>query len=285
MIPLLYIILCVVWGSSWTAVKIGLQDAPPIWSSGLRITIAGLILLIYNLAARNSFPRGWRQKWKVAWPGILMFGCSYFMVYWGMQYISSALGSILFAAFPFFIIIFIATIFKYEKITLLSIIGVLIGFSGIIIIFAGPINMDNSALFGAVLLVLATSASAYSTVHIKVYLGDQPILPMITMQMILGGVLTLIVALATEDLGRFNATFASVGSILYLATFGTILTFVGYYWLLRKISTVTLSLMTFISPIVAVFLGYLILNESLTTQDFIGSALVLTGVILTGTRK
>jgi drug/metabolite transporter (DMT)-like permease len=280
----LFIILCIVWGSTWTAIKLGLQDAPPIWSSGMRITLAGFILLAYNYLKGNSYPAGWREKWRVAWLGILMYGLSYFLVYWAVQYISSALASILFASFPFFIIIYVPIFIKDEKNTLKSIIGVITGFIGIIIIFAGPISLDSNTLTGAALVIIATASSAYCTVHIKAFLRDQPIFPMMAMQMTIGGVLTLIVAALTEDLARFNVTALSVGSIVYLATFGSVLTFGGYYWLLTRINTLKLSLIAFITPIIAILLGYMILDEVLTVQDGIGSALVLAGVLLAGTR-
>jgi drug/metabolite transporter (DMT)-like permease len=267
------------------AIKLGIQGAPPIWASGLRMILAGLILLIYNRLAGNSYPLGWRQKWRVAWLGILMYGFSYILVYIGAQYISSALLSILFACFPFFIIIYVPFFIRSEKNSPKSLIGVLIGFSGIVMIFAGPINLDTNALIGAVLVIAATAVSAYCTVHIKAFLKDQPIFPMMAMQMTLGGLLSLVVALLTEDLSRFHLTTASVGSILYLATFGSILTFAGYFWLLPRMNTLKLSLIAFITPIIAIFLGYVFLDEILTNQDYIGSGLVLTGVLLAQSKK
>ncbi|MCP4566308.1 MAG: EamA family transporter [FCB group bacterium] len=285
MAAIVYIFLCIAWGSTWTAIKIGLQDAPPFYAAGIRMLLAGFILLVYNHFAGNRYPEGAAEKWKVAWPGILMYGASYALVYFGNQYVSSSLASILFAVFPFFVIILVSFLVKSEKVTKRALVGMVIGFAGLVIIFNGPISLNTNSIFGGGLIVVATLCSAYATVHIRAYLNDRPIFPMIAMQMILGGSLMLIVAIMVEDFSTFRLTSVTVGSILYLAVIGSILTFSGYYWLLRRIATVKASLIAFVTPIIAIFLGYLILNEQLSRQDYLGSALVLFGVLLANIKK
>ena len=169
---------------------------------------------------------------------------------------------------------------KSEKVTLKALDGITIGFAGIIFIFNGPISLDADSIFGAILIITATMCSAYATVHIRAYLNDRPIFPMIAMQMLLGSFLMLTVAALTENLADIRPTATAIGSILYLAVIGTIFTFSGYYWLLRRIATVKVSFIALVTPIIAIYLGYLILNEKLTTQDFAGTALVLGGVLL-----
>lgn len=274
-----------VWGSTWLAIKIGLQDAPPVWSAAVRMLLAGLILLLYTNLAGKSFPDGFRNKWRVAWPGLIIYGMAYALVYIGMQRISSAMSSILFAGFPFFIAILVAILVKSEKIGLRPMIGIVIGFAGIVVIFAGPVSLDGSSLVGAALVVASAALSAYGTVHVKAFLQDQPVIVMMALQMTLGGLFLILAAGLFEPLARFDITAVSIGSILYLTLFGSIFAFAGYFWLLKRMPTLTLSLIAFITPIVAIILGYIVLDETFSIQDYIGTVLVLVGVLVARQRQ
>lgn len=281
----LYLLLCLIWGSTWVAIKIGLQDAPPAWSASARMLLGGLILLLYTNLAGQSFPRGAKEKWRVAWPGLMIYGLAYALVYAGIERISAALSSILFASFPFFIAIFVAILVKSEKISPRTLTGVIIGFSGIVVIFAGPVSLDRSSIIGSLLVLVSTVLSAYGTVHIRAFLRDQPVLVMMALQMTLGGILLTLIAVLFEPISQFKLTVASVGSILYLTLFGTIIAFAGYFWLLKRMPTLTLSLIAFITPLTAIFLGYIFLDEMLSVQDYVGSGLVLAGVLLARQRR
>jgi len=282
---LLYTLLCLVWGSTWLAIKIGLQDAPPVWSAAIRMLLAGLILLLYTNLAGKSYPDGIRNKWRVAWPGLVIYGMAYALVYVGMQRISSAMSSILFAAFPFFIAILVAILVKSEKISLRALIGIIVGFAGIVVIFAGPVSLDGSSMVGAALVIASAILSAYGTVHVKAFLQDQPVIVMMALQMTLGGLLLTLAAVAFEPLARFEITAVSIGSILYLTLFGSIFAFAGYFWLLKRMPALTLSLIAFITPIVAIILGCIVLDETFSIQDYIGTVLVLGGVMLARQRQ
>ncbi|MCX6833396.1 MAG: DMT family transporter, partial [candidate division Zixibacteria bacterium] len=100
---LTYIMLCLIWGSTWLAIKLGLEDAPPIWSAALRFILAAVLLYGINHVAKQRYPIGWRNKWRVAWPGTFTFFGAYALTYMGENHITSALAAILFAVFPFFV--------------------------------------------------------------------------------------------------------------------------------------------------------------------------------------
>jgi len=279
MMALVYIALCLIWGSTWGAIKIGLQDAPPLWSAAVRIMLAGIILAIYNLMAGNRYPSGWKRRLRVAWPGLFTFALSYLLVYAGNQHVSSALASIMFATFPFFVLMLVPVVVKTERVAPRSIIGALIGFGGIVVIFAGPLSLNADAFWGAGLIVLGTAFAAYGTAFVKGYLADEPVAPMLALQMSASGLIMLLAAALFDDLSGLRWSAVSIGSILYLAVFGSVLTFGGYFWLLKKISAVRISMIALVTPLIAIFLGYLALGEALTGWDYVGSALVLGGVL------
>lgn len=282
---LVFIFLCLIWGSTWMAIKIGLSDAPPIWSAGIRIVLSAFILLAYNKIAGLAYPAGWKNKLRVIWVGALIYGASYIFVYIGTRRIDSSLAAIIFAAFPFFTALMVPIFVKTEQVTGRAILGMLVGFLGIVLVFNGPIALTAETLVGGSLIILSTLVSAYGLVHIKAYLHDEPILPMMGLQMTLGGAIIVVAALFFEDITTFRFTTATVGSILYLAIFGTLLTFGGYWWLLKKIGAIRISLIAFVTPIVAVFLGWIFLGEQLAFIDYVGAGLVLGGVLLVNLRQ
>lgn len=282
---LIYAALCLIWGSTWVAIKIGLDDAPPMWSVAFRFLVAAALLLAYNAINHTKYPAGWKEKWKVAWPGLFTYVGSYSFTYLGTQYIPSALASILFAVFPFFVLLLMPLMIKDERVTLKAILGTVVGFLGIVVIFLEPVEWSENALLGMIFLLLSPLAAALGTVSIKKWLRDEPVIPMITLQMALGSVLLTLMALFFEDITRFQITAKSVGSVVFLAVLGSIFTFAGYYWLLQRVRLVTMSMVALIAPLVAVYMGWLVLGEVLSVRDYIGAALVLSGVAVVTLRR
>ena len=260
------------------AIKIGLADAPPIWSAALRFILAVAILVTINLVTRQKYPQGWRNKWRVAWPGIFTYLGSYSFTYLGSQYISSALASILFAVFPFMVMGLMTLMLKSERITLRAVVGVVLGFAGVVLIFLEPMDYGSYAAFGMLMMLLSPLAAAVGTVSIKAYLKDEDVFPMVTLQMTLGAILLTITATLVEDITMFKVTTASIGAMIFLATFGSVVSFTSYYWLLKRLPILTMSMVALITPLVAMCLGYFVLDELLTIQDYIGAALGLAGV-------
>ena len=282
---LLYALLCLIWGSTWTAIKIGLTDSPPLWSAAFRFLLATIILLILNALAGRRYPQGWRRKWQVAWPGMFTFFGSYSLTYLGSQFISSALASILFSVMPFFVLALMPFMVKDERVDIMSLLGVVVGFAGVVLVFAEPIQLGNKALFGMILLVLSPLCAALGSVSVKAFLPEEPVFPMITLQMGLGALLITICALLSEPLAGFRFTAKSVGTILYLSVLGSIVAFGGYFWLFKRIRLVVMSLVALITPVLAIFVGYLLLDELLKPIDYVGAALVLIGVLIVNLKQ
>ena len=274
-----YIFLCLIWGTTWLATKFGLQDMPAIWSGAIRMALASVILLAYNQIAHNAYPVGWKRRWYVARPGAIIFAASYIFTYSGMQYISSSLAAILFSAMPFTVALLAHFYLPDEKMTRRKLIGLIIGFAGIVVVFDGPIALTHDTLLGGGLVVVSTFIAAAALVYIKTTLPDEPIMPMISLQMIVGAVVMTIAALVLEDFSHLHFTKTAIGSVAYLAIFGSVIAFGGYFWLLRKIGALQVSLIAFVTPIVAVFIGAFA-GDRLAANEFLGAALVLGGVLL-----
>ena len=273
--------ISIIWGSTWLAIKIGVAETPPFLASGLRFLIASCILYAIIRARGLKIVLTPDAKKLYTAMGILSFFIPFALVYWAEQYIPSSLSSILFAAFPFWVAIFVHFFLRTETIDIFKAAGIALGFLGVLLIFWGDFNINNVlAALGMGALVVSTMMQAYALTIVK-RLG-QPISPFVMnfVGMSMATVALLILSALTEPWGGIHWTATAVGSILYLACFGSVVTFVTYYWLLKRIQAVYLSLTSFINPIVAVFLGALVLGEALEPMVFVGAALVLAGILL-----
>ncbi|MBN2227180.1 MAG: EamA family transporter [candidate division Zixibacteria bacterium] len=277
---LIYIMLCLIWGSTWLAIKIGLEDSPPLWSAGLRFVIAAIILFIINSIKRVPYPRDWKTIRTVAFPGIFMYSLSYMLVYWGETHIGSAMMAVLYTTFPFFVAAFAAIMLKDERLSPLAWGGLVIGFGGVIVIFFDSLNISQLAFGGTVAGVASSASSAFATVYIRAKLRETPIRMMASLQITLGAILIIIFAALLEPPTAFRVTTKSVSALLYLSVFGTVIAFLAYYWLLRRMHAVTVSLMTFFIPVIAIALGYAVRAETFSYLAVVGTVLILAGVVL-----
>jgi drug/metabolite transporter (DMT)-like permease len=277
---LAYSALCFIWGSTWIAIRYGLESLTPIFSAGVRFSFASFFIFI--LMRIKSIPL---QTDKVAIRLYLLMGFFSFvipfgLVYWAQQFVPSGMAAVLFAVYPFWVVIFSYIRISGDDIGFFKIFGTVLGFAGIVIIFSDSFAGDiSNYLIGMFAVVLSGIMQAWIAVSIKKYGHHLHPLSMNFIPMVIAGISMLIIALFTEDLSNLKFNQNAYLSILYLSFFGSVVTFTSFYWLIKRVNLVILSLVAFITPVVALVLGYFIYNEVLTTQHFIGAALVLTGVL------
>ena len=167
-----------------------------------------------------------------------------------------------------------------ETADVFKIIGIIVGFTGIVIIFSDSFSGDiTSYLLGMIAIVLSATMQAGIAVTIKKQGKHLNPLAMNLVPMLIAGVSMIIISFLIEDLSRIRFDMNAVISIIYLAFFGSVITFTSYYWLMKRINIVILSFMAFITPIIALFLGYLVYDEELSIHHFIGSSFVLIGIL------
>ena len=207
------------------------------------------------------------------------------LVYWAEQFVPTGLTSVLFAIFPFWVIIFSRIAFPSEKIGMYKFFGVLLGFIGIAIIFQDELSFDfgNSTL-GILAVILSATIQGGVAVVVKKYGKEINPVSINLIPLLITGIVLIPVGLIFEDRSRLAFSYNALFSILYLSTVGTVIVFTIYYWLMKKINVVILSLSTFITPIIAILLGWFFLNEKLNTNHIIGSSLVLMGILFANFR-
>ena len=277
---IVWLILCGIWGSTWLFIKLGLADLPPFTFAGIRFVLASLILALMIFARGVRWPRT-RFDWVlIAVSGALQFALNYGLVFWGEQHISSGLAAVLQSTFPVFGFLIAHMYLPYERITTAKLIGVLLGFSGVVVIFSDQLSIaGRMALLGSVALVASAFFGSYSNVLVKAY--GQKIDPQVLAagQMICGFPPLLILGLLTEgNPFRFHWTLMAVVSLAYLVIVGSVVAFALYYWLVRHMDVTNTMLIALVTPVVAVVLGMIVLHEKLNWRLFAGGACIISGI-------
>lgn len=280
-----YIVICLLWGSTWLAIKIGLDTVTPILSAGIRFIIAtGFIysLMRYKGVKVQTDPVAIKLYLIL---GFFSYVIPFGLVYWAEQHIESALASLIFGFFPFSTIIFSKFLMKDYVLGPYKLASVFIGFIGVFLIFSENLSFDFTDDFiGSLAVILSASMQGWIAATMKKEGGHLNPVSMNLVPIAIAGITMTAYGLLFEDLSIVTFSTNSILAILYLAFFGTLVTFTVYYWLLKQIDVVLLSLSSFITPIVSVILGYLILNERLSAQVLTGGGLVLFGIVVSNFR-
>lgn len=284
---LVWLLLCGIWGSTWLFIKIGLDDLPPFTFAGIRFVISCAILFSLIAVRRIPLPRR-RNDWVLlAVTGLLTFSVNYGLVFWGEQYISSGLAAVLQSTMPAFGLLLAHLYLPKERMTALRIVGVVMGIVGVGVIFSNQLSVSGPrALVGSAALVLSALSGAYSNVLVKA--KAKHLDPSVTAagQMLFGLVPLLALGFLLEGNPlQFHWTQRALISVLYLAIVGTVIAFVLYYWLIQHMDVTNTLLISLITPVVAVILGMLVLNEQLTWRTLAGGAMIISGIGLIVVRR
>ena len=275
-----YILLCLLWGSTWMVIRASLESLTPYISIGARFIMASFFILIFMKLRGVSLHRDKESIQLYVLMGFLSFVIPFGLVYWAEQFVPSGLASVLFGVYPFFVALFSFFRIPDESIGIIKIIGMSLGFIGITVIFSDSFTTDLSNLFiGMVAVALSGVIQAWMAVTIKKSGRHLNPLSMNLIPMFIAGISGILIGLMLEDLSKIKIDNTAILSVLYLAFFGSVVTFTSFYWLMKKINVVLLSLIAFITPIVALILGWIFYNETLTTQHIIGSIMVLIGLL------
>jgi drug/metabolite transporter (DMT)-like permease len=272
--------LGLIWGGTWLFIKIGLADVPPFTFAALRFFLAAVPLLVLVRVRRTPLPRK-RADWVLTVAtGLLGFTVGYGLVFWGEQHIPAGLTAILFTTYPLFGMVFAHFMVPGETITLKRLAGVVLGITGVALIFGEQITLGSLAtVLGSLAVVVSAACAALSSVLIKARGGHLDPVFLSVAQILVGAVPLLAAGLLLEGNPRsLHWTTMAVVSLGYLAFFGSSLAFVLWYWLIRAIKVTTAQLLPFVNTLVAVILGAVVLDEELGWRALAGGAAILLGL-------
>jgi drug/metabolite transporter (DMT)-like permease len=275
----LYGLLVLIWSSTWVAIKIGLEDVPPLLSAGTRFAIAGVGLL---LLARAMGRRMRTDAKLAAILALLPFAATYGLIYWGEQYVPSGLAAVLFGVMPLYSASIASVALDNEPLSPRLIAGIAVAISGLALAFGESLALGDAkwALLAATACAIAPLAAAIGNVSIKRRGGRLDPIVLNGWAMLGGGALLLATSAPIEDWGTAALTANSVGSIAYLAVIGSAVPFVTLTRLLRELPAVTMSYITLLLPFGALAFGAALYDERVTPAAVGGAALVASGLVI-----
>jgi drug/metabolite transporter (DMT)-like permease len=281
-VPLAWLTLCVVWSSTWLAIKVGLRDLPPISFVAIRFLIAIIVLLAVSIGRTRLLPLRRNDYLILALTGILMFAVNYTLLFWAELHVSSGLAAVLQATIPIFGMFFAHWMLPDEPLRLQRLAGALIALGGVTVIcgrllgFNGPL-----AFWGGVGVVIGGASAAFANVVVKARSIQIAPAMLAAWQMIFGIAPLLVLGFAVDgNPARFHWTATATFCLLYLAIVGSALTFLLLYWLMPRLTVAQLQSISLITPPGAVMLGWLLGGETFPVSSLFGAGLVLTGVWL-----
>jgi len=281
-----WVIVCVVWGTTYLAIRIALESIPPLLMAAIRWIAAGSILI---LALKL---RGQRLPGPRAWPaltllGVLLLGFGNGAVVWAEQTVASGLTAVLVATVPFWMVGIEAMTPGGDPITLRRLAGLVIGFLGIVLLVWPEIRVGSGGT-GFLVGVVATQVaavgwavgSAYARRRGRTSAEQENVLATAAFEMLFGGGVLLVAAFALQETSRLAFTTRTAGALAYLTGVGAIAGFTAYAYALKHLPMATVSLYAYVNPLIAVVLGTVILREPFSARMGVAAAVVLAGMAL-----
>jgi len=284
---LVWLLLCLIWGSTWLFIKLGLDDLPPFTFAGIRFVIASAILFAIIKARRLSLPRTHADWILLAVTGVLSFSLNYGLLFWGEQYISSGLAALLQATIPAFGLVFAHFYLPGERMTPEKIFGIVMEVAGVGVVFSNQLSVAGPrALAGCAALVVGSACAAAANVLVKKDGAKLDPAILAGGQMVFGLIPLLVIGIPLEGNPlQFHWTRMAIISLFYLAIVGSVAAFLLYYWLVQHMDVTKTMLVALVTPVIAVTLGVVVLHEELNWRTFAGGAMIISGIGLIVLRK
>ena len=276
-----YLIVCIVWGSTYLAIRVGVEHLPPFLFAGVRFVIAGVVLAAIARWLGESFPIR-RQDWKtLVITGVLFLTSGNGLVVWAEQYLDAGTASIYVVTVAIWAACFDALIPGGKtRLSWALAGGLALGLFGTVILTgATPDKLLHTDLRGPLALITASASWAFGTVYLKRHSVSTSFSMAAAIQMLAGGVLLVLIGLLRQEAGAWQTTPAGLGSLAYLIVFGSIVGFTAYGYALRHASATVVGTYAYVNPVVAVLLGALLLHEELSGRKLVAMAVILLAVL------
>jgi drug/metabolite transporter (DMT)-like permease len=281
-----FVLLCLIWGSTWLAIKLGVESVPTFLSVALRFLISAVVLLALAAALRRPLPRA-RSEWGVvAFVGLALFLGDYGLVYWGeANGVPSGLSAVLFAVMPLMTALAAHALLPRERLTVRKLLGIGVGFGGIALIFRGQLaEAGIGLLFPMLALVTGATLAGISTASMRRWAREIDGLVFNGIAMGIGALGLLAASWTLGEPWAVPSWPGGLAPILYLSLVGSVVAFVAYHWLLDHVEATTVSFILLITPIVALAIGFTAANEAIDLFDAVGTALTLGGLYVAFSR-
>lgn len=283
-IPLAFAAIYIIWGTTYLVIRLAIETIPPFFMAGTRFLLAGIITFTFLRLRGVPMPNllQWRSAAVI---GALLLVGGNGLVTWAEQEVPTSIAALVVATVPLWMVLFDWLFYHGTRPSKRVTIGLVFGFLGISLLI-GPgqvLNSNAIRLSSLFILLLAPILWSLGSLHSRqANLPDNPFMTT-AMEMLAGGILLMVAGFVTGEASELNVaeiSAASLLSMLYLIIFGSIIAFTAYVWLLKNVQAAKVSTYTYVNPIIAVFLGWLILSEPITPQIFVSVVIIVVAVIL-----
>jgi drug/metabolite transporter (DMT)-like permease len=249
--------LCLIWGSTWLAIRVAVHDIPPLEAAALRFLAAGGLLLALALLQKRPWPRGAKQWTAIVVLSLTIMALPYGLLFWAEQHVMSSMTAVLYSAMPLAVSLFTPAM-MHRKVPRQAIYAMVIGFGALLSLFyTGDLNASPRLLIGGVAVLASMTLSSWSVVYAKERLREVDSVMATGLQLLFGSVVLLWGTWALEAHRHVVWTRSALLAMAFLTIFGSAAAFVIYYWLLKKTQPYQLSTISLIVPVIAITEGWL----------------------------
>lgn len=279
-IALAFAIVYLVWGSTYLAIRVGVQSLPPWLFAGVRFLVAGVLMLAYARLSGARFPTARRDWLTIAGTGLLMLGAGNGLVTWSEQWIESNQAALIVATSALWLAWMGTWGAQGEGLNRLTLMGLGLGFGGVAVLVESGLSLQAAPPLAYVGLSLAPLAWAAGSVWSRRAPVSCPPVMTAALQMLLAGVVMSAAGLALGEADRWAPRREAWLALVYLVLFGSCLAYGAYLWLVHQVPPARLGTYAYVNPAVAVVLGWWLLDERLNTTQVLGTVIILGGVLL-----
>jgi len=288
-ITLAFAVIYIVWGTTFLAIRFALESIPPFIMAGLRFTVAGLLLFAWVYFRNPVKIKPAHLKLPVI-TGLLMIFIGHGSLAWAEQFITSGFAALLCSVIPVWMVLISWMQSRANKPDKLTVAGIMLGITGVALltVTGDEFSISTTAgsgivIFNIIPLLLSGIIWSYASIKSRKFSKELPLLYSVSVQILSGGTALLLLGIFRGEFAGLSVSaisFISFASMLYLVLFGTVLAYSSYVWLLKASTPSKVGTYAFFNPLIAVFLGWLTIDEPITTVMIIGAAGILVSVLL-----
>jgi len=276
-----WIFICIIWGTTYLAIRIGVKDISPALFTGLRWLFAGPVLFIILLLRGYKLPHK-KDLVHLSIMGIAMIGVGNGLLVFAEKYIPSGIAALIVTTIPFWMVGFDSFLPKGKKINWMILSGLIIGLFGVFLIFSGNLNvmLNHNYLVGVTGLIISMAGWTFGTLYSKhKKLSVNPLMGA-AVQMIIAGTIVTLIAVSLGEFSSIKFTHNGLIAFLYLVIVGSIMSYPAYVYAVVHLPVSLVSTYAYINPLIALFLGWLVLNEEISASIIAAAIVILVGVTL-----
>ncbi len=282
---LAFLAVCFFWGSTYLAIRIGVQHFPPALLAGTRFFTAGLIVVVYAKFKRIPFPKAFHEYRQISIVGVLMLCTGSSMVFFASKWVNSGMSSLMIATVPLFMSFIESVVLRRRSLSLRGWMGLLTGFGGVALLVLSNSQNGTMHINGVLLLLLSAISWSVGSIYSREFHPSGDLITHIGIQMISGGIAITIVGVLLGETSQLQMNVAGLGALLYLIVFGSIVAYSSYIYILQHWPAAKAGTYAYVNPVVALSLGALVLDETISFSIIISAVIILASVYVVQTSK